>query len=148
MKICISIQVDLLSTQTNYEVIMEFEKFKRYIESIQHTYEKEETLSNCIQENITTSTFCIVDISEEVISSLVEILVDYYDCHFEVLNHKDNDIAWWLYTDEKIIYITDEKSGKKTELHLEDVYSFWKYLEDGLRNKKCNKKGEKKKNAK
>ena len=89
-----------------------------------------------------------MDISEEVISSLVEILADYYDCYYEVLNHKDNDIAWWLYADEKIIYITDEKSGEKTELHLEDVYAFWKYLEDGLKNKKSNKKGGKKKDAK
>lgn len=126
---------------------MKFEKFKKYIESIVHTYEKEEAVSKCIEENLATNTFCIVNISGEVISSLEEMLADYYDCYYEILNRTDNDISWWLNAEEKVVYVEDD-DGKETELHLEDVYAFWKYLENGLKNKKCNKKGKKKKDAK
>lgn len=126
---------------------MEFEKFKKYIESIEHTYEKEEAVSKCIEENLATNTFCIVNISEDVISSLEEMLADYYDCYYEILNHTENDISWWLNTEERIIY-TKNEDGEEVELHLEDIYSFWKYLEDELKNKKCNKKGKNKKDAK
>ena len=62
---------------------------------------------------MTTSTFCIVDIAEEVTLSVIELLADYYDCYFERLNHKDNDISWWLYTDtEKIITIKEGNDEK------------------------------------
>jgi len=113
---------------------MEFEKFKKYIESIEHTYEKEEAVSKCIEENLATNTFCIVNISEEVISSLEEMLADYYDCYYEILNHTENDISWWLNAEERIIY-TKNENGEETELHLEDVYAFWKYLESGRKAK-------------
>lgn len=126
---------------------MKFEKFKKCIESIEHTYEKEETVSKCIEQNLATNTFCIVNISEEVISSLEEMLADYYDCYYEILNHTENDISWWLNAEERVVYIQNE-DGKETEIHLEDVYAFWKYLEDNLKQKKTNKKGKNKKDAK
>lgn len=103
---------------------MKFEKFKKHITRIQNTYEKEEILSKCIEENLTTSTFCIVDICEDAISSVIELLADYYNCYFDVLRTTDNDISWWLYAEEKIVYINDE------EVHLDDVYALWKYLEE------------------
>ena len=103
---------------------MEFEKFKKHITRIQNTYEKEEILSKCIEENLTTSTFCIVDICEDAISSVIELLADYYNCYFDVLRTTDNDISWWLYAEEKIVYINDE------EVHLDDIYALWEYLEE------------------
>ena len=103
---------------------MEFEKFKKHITRIQNTYEKEETLSKCIEENLTTSTFCIVDICEDAISSVIELLADYYNCYFDVLRTTDNDISWWLYAEDKVLYINDE------EVRLDDVYALWKYLEE------------------
>lgn len=108
---------------------MEFEKFKKHITRIQNTYEREEILSKCIEENLTTSTFCIVDICEDVISSTVELLADYYDCYYDVMNHIEDDISWWLSAEDKVIYIN------KKEVRLDDVYALWKYLEEN-RNQK------------
>ena len=114
---------------------MEFEKFKRYITNIQNTYEKEELLSKCIEQHVAKNSFCIVNISDDVISSLVEILADYYDCYFKELNHRDNDISWWLNTEEKTMYFKNDKTGEDEEIHLEDIYAFWKYLEENRNNK-------------
>ena len=45
---------------------MDFEIFKKHIERIQQTEEKEEILSKCIEDNLATSTRCIIDISGDV----------------------------------------------------------------------------------
>jgi len=112
---------------------MEFEKFKKYIDTINNTHEKQDLLSKCIEENLATNTYCIVDISTDVIASLIDLLADYYNCKYERDGVDDNDISWWLYEDvEKIIYIKDE-NGEEKEIPLFDTYSFWKYLE-GSRN--------------
>ena len=63
---------------------MDFEIFKKHIERIQQTEEKEEILSKCIEDNLATSTRCIIDISGDVIVSVIELLADYYDCYYEV----------------------------------------------------------------
>ena len=113
---------------------MEFEKFKRYIDAINSTFEKEEALAKCIEQNLASNSFCIVDICSDVIASLVDLLATYYDCHYEIQEHLDNEISWWLYEDvEKIIYI--KKNGKEKKIPVPDIYSFWKYLESS-RNKK------------
>lgn len=109
---------------------MEFEKFKKYIDTINNTHEKQDLLSKCIEENLATSTYCIVDISTDVIASLIDLLADYYNCKYERDGVDDNDISWWLYEDvEKIIYIKDE-NGEGKKIPLLDTYSFWKYLEE------------------
>ena len=63
---------------------MEFEKFKRYIDVIKNTSEKEEALAKCIEQNLASNSFCIVDICSDVIASLVDLLATYYDCHYEI----------------------------------------------------------------
>ena len=125
---------------------MEFEKFKKCIDTINNTHEKQDLLSKCMEENLSTSTYCIVDICNDVIKILIDLLADYYDCNFEIQDVLDNDISWWLYEEvEKVIYI--KENGKERKIPVPDTYAFWKYLEDN-RKKKCNKKGKKKKNAK
>ncbi len=125
---------------------MEFEKFKKCIDTINNTHEKQDLLSKCMEENLSTSTYCIVDICNDVIKILIDLLADYYDCNFEIQDVLDNDISWWLYEEvEKVIYV--KENGKERKIPVPDTYSFWKYLEDN-RKKKCNKKGKKKKNAK
>ena len=50
---------------------MEFVKFEKHINTIKNTLEKEKEVSDCIQKNLSTSTYCIVDISNEVIDSII-----------------------------------------------------------------------------
>ena len=115
---------------------MEFEKFKKYIDTINNTHEKQDIISKCMEENLSTSTYCIVDICNDVIVSLIDLLAEYYNCKFERDGVVDNDISWWLYEDvEKVIYIVDHKKEKERKIQVADVYAFWKYLEKE-RNKK------------
>lgn len=126
---------------------MEFEKFKKCIDTINNTHEKQDLLSKCMEENLSTSTYCIVDICNDVIKVLIDLLADYYNCNFEIQEVIDNDISWWLYEEvEKVIYV--KENGKERKIPVPDTYSFWKYLEDNRKKKMCNKKGKKKKNAK
>ena len=115
---------------------MEFVKFEKHINTIKKTLEKENEVSDCIQKYLSTSTYCIVDISNEVIDSIIELLADYYDCYFDLLNSKSNDISWWLFESvNKVITIIDHKKEKEKKIIVEDIHSFWEYLEDS-RNKK------------
>ena len=115
---------------------MEFVKFEKHINTIKNTLEKEKEVSECIQKNLSTSTYCIVDISNEVIDSIIELLADYYDCYFDLLNSKSNDISWWLFESvNKVITIIVHKKEKEEKIIVEDIHSFWEYLEDS-RNKK------------
>ena len=116
---------------------MEFVKFEKHINTIKNTLEKEKEVSDCIQKNLSTSTYCIVDISNEVIDSIIELLADYYDCYFDLLNSKSNDISWWLFESVNITII-DHKKEKEEKIIVEDIHSFWEYLEDS-RNKKIKK---------
>ena len=78
--------------------------------------------------------FGIINKTCFLIASLVDLLATYYDCHYEIQEHLDNEISWWLYEDvEKIIYI--KENGKEKKIPVQDIYSFWKYLESS-RNKK------------
>ena len=118
---------------------MEFEKFKKHIDRILNTREKEEKLSKCIEENLSTSTYCIVDLSSDVSSSVEELLADYYDCYFEILGKQKNDISWWLYSDEdkrKIYTKNDDGSEKETDLRT--IEQFWQYLENEREKKLKN----------
>lgn len=112
---------------------MDFEIFKKHIERIQQTEEKEEILSKCIEDNLATSTRCIIDISGDVIVSVIELLADYYDCYYKIQGVSENDISWWLYSEDRILYINDEK------LDLNKLEDFWKYLEENRQIKLKNK---------
>ena len=102
---------------------MDFEIFKKHIERIQQTEEKEEILSKCIEDNLATSTRCIIDISGDVIVSVIELLADYYDCYYEIQGVSENDISWWLYSEDRILYINDEKLDLK-KLWTLDLFTF------------------------
>lgn len=116
--------------------IMEFETFKKHINRLLLTREKEEKLSDCIEENLASSTYCIVDIAGDVCTSVEELLADYYDCQYEILGHKDNDISWWVYedADKRKIYIKEE-DGKEKTIDLSTIEKFWKYLEENRKRK-------------
>lgn len=109
---------------------MEFEKFKKHIDRILNTREKEEKLSKCIEENLATLTYCIVDLSSEVCTSVEELLADYYDCYYEIQGKQENDISWWIYEDEenRKFYIQNEDDSEE-EIDLRTTKQFWEYLE-------------------
>lgn len=113
---------------------MEFKIFEKHIQRIIETEKREEILSKCIEENLARSTYCIVDITNEVVMSVEELLADYYDCYFEVQGVRVNDISWWLENEDKIIYIDDK------EINLNDLKDFWKYLEENRQRKMENNK--------
>lgn len=119
---------------------MEFEKFKKHIDRLLLTREREEKLSDCIEENLSTSTYCIVDIAGDVCTSVEELLADHYDCYYEILGHKENDISWWVYedADKRKIYIK-EKDGKEKTIDLSTIEKFWEYLEENRKKKKAEK---------
>ena len=128
-------QKEQLLIQINWENSMEFVKFKRYIDSIKKTLKKEEKVSGCIQKYLSTSTYCIVDISSDAIYAIIGFLADYYDCHYNSTTYKSNDIEWWLFERvDKIITITDH-AGKEEQISVKSLHNFWKFLEDN-RNKK------------
>ena len=109
---------------------MEFEKFKKHIDRILNTREKEEKLSKCIEENLSTSTYCIVDLSSDVSSSVEELLADYYDCYFEILGKRENDISWWIYS--CLLYTSPSPRDRRT------IEQFWQYLENEREKKLKN----------
>lgn len=108
---------------------MKFEKFKQYIDTIIKTREKEEKLAECIEQNLMSTSFCVVDISDEITSSLIDLLADYYHCYFDIQGIISNDIAWWLDNDAKEITIT-ETTGEKKVIDLSTIKKFWQYLEE------------------
>lgn len=122
---------------------MEFETFKKHIDRIQNTREKEDKLSDCIEENLATSTHCIVDIAGDVCTSVEELLADYYDCCYEIQGVKDNDISWWIYADEdkRKLYIKEKGKREKT-IDLTTIEKFWKYLEENRIKKMTEKNNE------
>lgn len=45
----------------------------------------------------------------------------------------ENDVSWWLYSEDRILYINDEK------VDLNKLEDFWKYLEENRQIKLKNK---------
>lgn len=100
---------------------MNFKNFKKHIKRIIDTEKREENLSR--------STYCIVDSSNEVVMSVIELLADYYDCYYEIQGVTENDISWWLYNENKFLYIDNIK------IDLKNLKDFWKYLEENRQRK-------------
>ena len=45
----------------------------------------------------------------------------------------ENDVSWWFYSEDRILYINDEK------VDLNKLEDFWKYLEENRQIKLKNK---------
>ena len=113
---------------------MSFGKFKAIMSTILNFDNKRERFSKFIEEEISTSTFCIVDFGSEVESALVNLLADEFNCWYSFKDRDydwwndsfgiENDIEAWLYniSDEpKVITVNDKE---KDITSLESFYEF------------------------
>lgn len=123
---------------------MSFDKF-RYIMDILIDFNKKiDRFSNFIEEEISTSTFCVVDFGSEVESTLINLLADEFNCWY---SFKDRDYDWWndsfgIENDiEAWLYnISDEPKTitvNNIERNIDSLESFYEFLVEQY-NEKLN----------
>lgn len=119
-----------------------FEKFKLVMETLIAFKDKRERISDFVEKELASSSFCVCDIGYSLENALTSLLADEFKCWFgkysesdgtcEWWNHKeyglDNDIEYWLYGSisvdkKKIVY---DKDG--TEIDITSLEDFYKYL--------------------
>lgn len=113
-----------------------FEKFKAIMNTIMAFDEKRDRFSKFIEDEISTSTYCIVDFGSEVESALVNLLADEFKCWYAFQERDydwwnstsgiENDIESWLYSisDVKTITVNDK------EIDITSLESFYEFLVD------------------
>ena len=114
---------------------MPFEKFKVIMNTIITFNEKRDKFSRFIEEEISTSTFCVVDFGCEVENALINLLADEFKCWYKFQDRDydwwndtsglENDIEAWLYdiSDEpKVITMND------IEYNIDSLESFYEFL--------------------
>ena len=114
---------------------MTFEKFKAIMNIIIAFDAKREKFSKFIEEEISTSTFCIVDFGCEVESALINLLADEFKCWYSFQERDydwwngttgiENDIEAWLYSisdEPKTITINDNV------YNIDSLESFYEFL--------------------
>ena len=114
---------------------MTFEKFKAIMDTIIAFNEKRDKFSRFIEEEISTSTFCVVDFGCEVENALINLLADEFKCWYKFQDRDydwwndtsglENDIEAWLYdiSDEpKVITMND------IEYNIDSLESFYEFL--------------------
>lgn len=114
---------------------MSFEKFKAIMNTIIAFNEKRDKFSRFIEEEISTSTYCIVDFGYEVENALINLLADEFKCWYKFQDRDydwwnnttgiENDIEAWLYSipdDVKTITVNDK------EIDITSLESFYEFL--------------------
>ena len=123
---------------------MSFEKFKAIMNVIIAFNEKQDKFSKFIEEEISTSTFCVVDFGSEVENTLINLLADEFNCWY---SFKDRDYDWWndsfgIENDiEAWLYnISDEPKTvtvNNIERNIDSLESFYEFLVEQY-NEKLN----------
>ena len=92
-------------------------------------------ISDFIEKEISTSTYCICDIGNDIESALINLLADEFNCWYSLSDRKDynwwkdtynieNDIENWLYSiSDKPKTVTINKVKYNVD-SLEDLYKF------------------------
>ena len=115
---------------------MSFEKFKVIMNIIIAFNEKRDKFSKFIEEEISTSTYCIVDFGSEVEEALINLLADEFNCWYSFQERREhdwwnstigieNDIEAWLYSisdEPKVITING------VERNIDSLESFYEFL--------------------
>lgn len=119
---------------------MPFEKFEAIMTTIMEFDKKRERISDFMEKEISTSTYCICDVGSEVETALISLLADEFKCWYgknsekglckwwESTRNDENDIEYWLYgfiheEDKKCIY---DKEGN--EIKIRTLKEFYDYL--------------------
>lgn len=114
---------------------MTFEKFRAIMNILIAFNEKRDKFSKFIEEEISTSTYCIVDFGSEVEGALINLLADEFKCWYAFQERDfdwwngalgiENDIEAWLYTisdEPKTITVND------VERNVDSLESFYEFL--------------------
>lgn len=114
---------------------MSFEKFKAIMGTVIAFNNKRDKFSKFIEDEISTSTFCIVDFGCEVENALINLLADEFKCWY---SFKDRDYDWWNDTSglendiEAWLYnISDEPkviTMNDTIYNVDSLESFYEFL--------------------
>ena len=131
---------------------MSFEKFKAIMNTIMTFDEKRDKFSKFIEEEISTSTYCIVDFGSTIEHALISLLADEFNCWYSFqFEHEEggklpkfdwwnsttgmeNDIEAWLYN------ISDEPrtiTVNNIERNIDSLESFYEFLVEQY-NEKLN----------
>ena len=121
---------------------MPFEKFENIMNTIIEFDKKRNRISDFIEKEISTSTYCVVDVGSEVETTLINLLADEFNCWYGKESKEDgscnwwtynkgygleNDIEYWLYSfimdeDNKCLY---DKDGNEIKVNtLKDFYNY------------------------
>ena len=119
-----------------------FEKFERIMNTLIEFKNKREKISDFIESEIATSSFCVCDIGNDIENVIANLLADEFKCWYGKHSETDgtcewwkyreyglaNDIEYWLYgslsmDEEKVVY---DKDG--TEIDITSLENFYKYL--------------------
>lgn len=73
---------------------MSFDKFRYIMDVIIDFGKKRDRFSNFIEEEISTSTYCIVDFGSEVENTLVNLLADQFNCWY-AFTETPKEFDWW-----------------------------------------------------
>ena len=122
-------------------MVMPFEKFERIMNTLIKFKDKRERISDFVEKEIATASFCVCDIGTDLETIITSLLADEFKCWFgkhsedgncEWWQYKeyglDNDIEYWLYgslseDEKKVVY---DKDG--TEIDITDLKDFYQYL--------------------
>ena len=117
---------------------MSFEKFKHIMETIIAFGKKRDKFSKFIEEEISTSTWCIVDFGCEVESALTNLLADQFNCWYQFTEEASREYDWWNSTAgiendiEAWLYTISEEPKTITvngiEKNIDSLESFYEFL--------------------
>lgn len=136
------------------KMVMPFEKFEKIMNELLNFKSKRERISNFIETEIATSSFCVCDIGSELEDTLMYLLADEFSCWFGKESKKDgtcqwwtykgygldNDIAYWMYgfdlnsKDKKYLY-----DGQGNEIDITTLKDLYNYLCSRLQFDKLEK---------
>ena len=102
--------------------VMPYEKFEKIMKTIINFSEKREKVGKFVEDELATSSFCIIDFGCDIETVLTNLLADEFKCWFG--NDADNDgtCTWW----------------KKKHYGTDNDIEYWLYGFDFVKDsKKC-----------
>lgn len=129
---------------------MSFDKFRYIMDILLDFQAKRDRFSNFIEEEISTSTSCIVDFGSEIETTLVNLLADQFNCWY-AFTETPKEFDWWRYEPGKytgyendieawLYSISDEPKTitvNNIERNIDSLEAFYEFLVEQY-NEKLN----------